>query len=751
MIYVDYFRALFDEGVAQCKFKFCEGCVLYGECELVEEYAQFRRNHGLPLKAQIPKSKAITILSTGYASASQVSTNVSITLTPVSVSNGESVRKVSPAVDSPWIDKLSYDQEELNCGCPVKACHVYSIACGKQKVTEGIGDHFKIETEYNGKIRAGVPNRWEPLQPIFISAQTGQGKNYFIENELIPYVEKLNYMNNTKHRILILSNRLALRQQIKNRLNGWYDESDDGEDRIYRYKDCADVMTYQSLLKQEQYLKNKQSKAHDRYIYLICDEAHFFTSDAMFNPHTSEILQTIVKRFQDAVRVYMSATPYECLKYITEYEEEYQYLHNSHIPQGERGNGPMVFYHFQRDYSYLDVKSYSSVDELYEKIVESVNNRREKWLIFIDDKERGATTKEKLLTYEKKYAGEHGGSQLLNGGEDGKENEKRQDSKTGEPILVVNAGSKTDENYMSIVKNETLGKNTYVLISTSVLDNGINLMGIKNIVVSDMAKVKCLQMVGRARVSNSNERKTLYIKRFGGSEIDERIRNLKRQEHAYHSYNLAYGKTRDLFQSRGDSEYRFLEKYYNGDERDWEDAKHWFRRTMDKGCKLYPNEIAKSLLDRWIPQYQAIYDEMVEEAQSLNEIQRKDRVNRTGQKYLEYQISWFGGVYCEDDDITFADMERAKKELIAFLEEYAERGSGIETQEEMELFQKQFTSLYDMAFPRADKNKGRSYGYKKMNDLLKEYKLGYKLTGNPQKGPWTVIGFDWEDESSVSQ
>ena len=63
-----------------------------------------------------------------------------------------------------------------------------------------------------------------------------------------------------------------------------------------------------------------------------------------------------------------------------------------------------------------------------------------------------------------------------------------------------------------MVKNEKLDPDVYVLITTSVLDNGVNLAGIHNIVVSDMSKVKCLQMVGRARVANNGDRKTLYIK-----------------------------------------------------------------------------------------------------------------------------------------------------------------------------------------------------------------------------------------------
>ena len=44
---------------------------------------------------------------------------------------------------------------------------------------------------------------------------------------------------------------------------------------------------------------------------------------------------------------------------------------------------------------------------------------------------------------------------------------------------------------------------------------------------------------------------------------------------------------------------------------------------------------------------------------------------------MEYQLSWLGKKYCEDDDITYADKEKAQKEFIEFLEPYAESGEQI--------------------------------------------------------------------------
>ena len=80
-------------------------------------------------------------------------------------------------------------------------------------------------------------------------------------------MRELNYREKTSYKILILSNRLALKQQIKNRIDGndnLDDEENSEEGRIYSYGEVADVMTYQSLLRREKYLR----KMHSRYIYI---------------------------------------------------------------------------------------------------------------------------------------------------------------------------------------------------------------------------------------------------------------------------------------------------------------------------------------------------------------------------------------------------------------------------------------------------------------------------------------------------
>lgn len=299
---------------------------------------------------------------------------------------------------------------------------------------------------------------------------------------------------------------------------------------------------------------------------------------------------------------------------------------------------------------------------------------------------------------------------------------------------------------MEMVKNEKLGKNLYVLISTSVLDNGINLTNIDNIVVSDMSKVKCLQMVGRARVNNPSDRKILYIKRFGGGYVEDRMTSFMEQQEAYHKYEQAYGTFRNIEQSRGYSEYHFLDRYYNGNVKDWTNAKHWFGRPIKEPTKLYLNKIAQSMLNQLVSKYRFILDEMLVEFE-----EKKDQImplglehtNFSGQKYLEHQLSWFGKIYCIDDDITFADKDKAKKALVAFLESYAESEVQID-KEEQQRFKPDFTRLYDAAFGRADPNKGRVYSITKMNSLLEDAHINYSVVS--QSSYWIVQEHDWETE-----
>ena len=62
------------------------------------------------------------------------------------------------------------------------------------------------------------------------------------------------------------------------------------------------VCTYHQCYKRE-ILKQKNSD------YMICDECHFFISDATFLTETDLMLKKIVEHVSSSVKIYMSATP----------------------------------------------------------------------------------------------------------------------------------------------------------------------------------------------------------------------------------------------------------------------------------------------------------------------------------------------------------------------------------------------------------------------------------------------------------
>lgn len=566
------------------------------------------------------------------------------------------------------------------------------INCNTDYVSNGIGNAYKINTvqrhDKKGRLYSKIEEtsdrqkddktigRWEPTQPVFISAQTGKGKNHFIEETLIPYVRELNHRKGTNHRVLVLSNRIALRLQILERMNADNGLTDFNDASVYSMDEYADVMMYQGFLRKMQHYEMAQKKKMASYLFIICDEAHFFTSDAMFNPYTEKTLSAIVKTFKNAIRIYMSATPYECLGYIQKHERLHSREEYPPFP---------VLYYFKRDYSYLDIKYYSNFNELV-GIMEKGNN--ENWLVFIDNKKRCAQFKEELDSVP-----------ALKG-----------------KVYTVSRESKLETKYQKMIATEQIdasseGKiKTKVLIATSVIDNGVNFRNIHNVVVSDISKVKCLQMLGRARV-DQNKRVTLYIKRQEAYQIERRLTSFLKQQDAYHALKMCEASSEDKL--------KFYSKYYNGDEVDWVNAKHWFGRDLINSAEVFPNEIAKSLVNEMVPIYSKLLHEMQDD--------------EAGQKYLEYQLSWFRQVYDPKDDISLVGKDAERVKLIEFLELHKDQAI---PKEQQDVFCAKCTELIDIAFGRKDKNIGRHYKRNKLNSILSEYEVDFLITSSPNG--WNV-------------
>ncbi len=145
-----------------------------------------------------------------------------------------------------------------------------------------------------------------------------------------------------------------------------------------------------------------------------------------------------------------------------------------------------------------------------------------------------------------------------------------------------------------------------------------------------------------------------------------------------------------------------------------------FARGRGTPTRVSPNLIARSLVERFVPKYGAILEEM----------RRTDEEMKVcGQKYLEYQLSWFGKKYDEKNDIALTDINTAEKEFIAFLEFHAVN----ETQlfgDEQSIFRKEFTRLHDKVFERLDINKERIYGHYTIKRVFEDHNMNYEIETN---------------------
>ena len=75
---------------------------------------------------------------------------------------------------------------------------------------------FNDEERYLDNFLSEEIDSREPKVPVIISAQTGAGKNHFIQKTLLPQLIEKNPTENNL--ILILSNRIALNRQNKYKL-----------------------------------------------------------------------------------------------------------------------------------------------------------------------------------------------------------------------------------------------------------------------------------------------------------------------------------------------------------------------------------------------------------------------------------------------------------------------------------------------------------------------------------------------------
>ena len=514
---------------------------------------------------------------------------------------------------------------------------------------------------------------WEPNTPILISAQTGAGKNHFIEKVLIPQAEQC------EKKILIISNRIALSLQIKIRIakitkvkvysNEWLLDNSEF--------DYVHIYTYHKFMAEKNTLKASE------YQYIVLDEAHFFMSDAIFNHKTGFILDSIPKEFNGCTRIYMTATPDEVAQHLVDVEKKY---YRGYI---DRFN--FVVYELERDYSYIQAKYFNDIEEIMREIV-SDSSSEDKWLIFVTSKEKGRELQTKLV------------------------NAKVDAAYFDSESKYSTSAAKGDQLYNEILEKEMFFNK--VLISTSVLDNGINFNDekLKNIVIFAYDKTTFLQMLGRKRIIQNQEKVNLYIQNKTRDMINGKKHILDEKRKAIHMFE--------------NSKYDFFNEYYNSSVQSFEIIHGLFYFVKDNCCY---NPLGRSKIEM--------------DSYFLSNMMGEIVIDPYAD--VKKQLSWLGleNTFDEKNWLNYSGRQESQKKLNDFFAQNFERS--LRDEIEQADFGRELKILYNNAYgsrknERAERD---SYGMKIIKDIMIELKLPYELVSKKEDGKsfWKFIPKDSDD------
>ena len=299
--------------------------------------------------------------------------------------------------------------------------------------------------------------QWSKGDIVTIQAQTGTGKTYFVKNVLVPYMDKY-------ERMLIVSNRVNLKRQIKIdllRLCGKEIPKDLKElDKITKVGNVTLLSYHQiAIMRQAQEEKGKELRLN--YDYIVCDECHWFKSDASFCDKTELTWEELIRtRHENAIIIYISATMEEIRPMIDSAIEKFN----------EKSFGSSIKlwnYTTGIDYSYLNPYYFDKIENLGVHI-KNADIKDGKWLVFVTSKKMANDLKNII---------------------------------TNKKVTIITAETKEDNEELQSIVNDSKF-NSDVLICTKVLDNGVNIddIEVKNIVINAWDRVTFIQELGRVRI-----------------------------------------------------------------------------------------------------------------------------------------------------------------------------------------------------------------------------------------------------------
>lgn len=325
-------------------------------------------------------------------------------------------------------------------------------------------------------------------QGVVLVGPTGSGKSTYAA-QIIKYAKA-----NRQHVLLLCHRKLIVGQQkrslAKKTGSKWKDVEDDlALELTSEFEDVhLTVLTYQS------FAKRYRNMDLSKYGWLICDEVHYFATDALFSETADALLEQLPRLFKHARRIYMTATPDAVLEDLVRVEKHAQCTCcHPGMSCWQEGCGQMLMYQFPNRFQGLQLHYFQKTDEIVNL---AKAHPGEKILIFVSARENPDDAECEGYISALRQAG-------------------------------IDVAYLDRERKGSKVWEELLGTSfsAQVLVTTSVIDCGVNIIdsSLKHVVLETTSKDEAIQMLGRRR-RDPGETLNVYIRAASRATLSQRLR-----------------------------------------------------------------------------------------------------------------------------------------------------------------------------------------------------------------------------------
>lgn len=532
-----------------------------------------------------------------------------------------------------------------------------------------------------------------PRNVYLIKAPTGSGKTTFFIKDLVPEARR------RRQQVLLIVNRSVLTEQL---INIYLKELgippgaiEFPQEGIYPLGDLV-VCSYQYMARRLQGKDTPNIKIGPfeakEYAFVVCDECHYFIADSVFTTDSAPLVN-LPKVFAQSVRIYASATMSPVQNVILKMEQVvdlaenfpyweispgFRYARNNMISQiYSNYNGLLQRAPFfevmgaEPDYSYLHPRILADGQSLWDDVIEQYEaHSLRKAVVFVDSKKHGKDCKEKLNS--------HGISAAF--------------------IVSESTSSRSysmdelDKKVLEEIKTKNRFESVSVLIATSVLDNGTNLIDkdITHLYISGTEYMAAVQQAGRVRMYEEGQTLELVIPRRAKSYFSSRISQWNRQENLLDKWLDADAKTREDMFWNGELEFLRTKFSYN-------ESSHPKNSIFTFASLNYYRSDARDTLRR---------------------------LEGSPDGYVKKALCWFGFNLSDAVDESLCCQSDAIEQLQTFLEETASKPLN---KESWANFRQQFRLLHEAAGGEVlcSGKKDRTPGTQVIEELLPLY--GYQV------------------------